>query len=84
MIPPSLITTVTLVVIYVALHAAHLLGDHPFQSRSMATGKKAPSFDALRAGMPPWSGWAACTRHVAAYTAIQAAALAYAPRPARR
>jgi hypothetical protein len=67
--------TMTIAVLFVALYAGHQLGDHVVQSNASAMAKGAPTADLLAAGVHPWHGWAACLRHVASYTAVQAVAL---------
>lgn len=62
--------------VFVALYAGHQVGDHAVQSNAEAAAKGAPTGARLAAGSHPWQGWAACLRHVASYTATQAAALA--------
>ncbi len=61
---------------FVALYAGHQLGDHVIQSDADAANKGAPTGDRVAAGVHPWAGWGACLRHVASYSAAQAAALA--------
>jgi hypothetical protein len=51
--------------VFIALAAAHGVGDHWVQS----------SHQALHKGDPGWPGRRACAAHVATYTATQAAAL---------
>lgn len=63
-------------VMFAALYAGHQVGDHVVQSNTVAAAKSVPDPDALAAGVPPWTGWSACLRHVAGYAATQAAALA--------
>ncbi|MEV0308297.1 DUF3307 domain-containing protein [Nonomuraea fuscirosea] len=63
-------------VMFAALYAGHQVGDHVVQSSAVAAAKSVPHPDALAAGVPPWTGWGACLRHVAGYAATQAAALA--------
>lgn len=63
-------------VMFAALYAGHHVGDHVVQSSAVAAAKSVPHPDALAAGVPPWTGWGACLRHVAGYAATQAAALA--------
>lgn len=57
------------------LGVGHLLGDIVLQSDAEASGKGYPSNDRLAAGVHPWTGWAACLRHVASYLAAQYLAL---------
>lgn len=59
----------------VGLGVGHLFGDIVLQSDADASGKGYPSNDRLAAGVHPWTGWAACLRHVASYLAAQAGAL---------
>ncbi len=73
---PNVDTAAVAAVAYVALFAGHHLGDHPFQSTAAATGKSAPETAELARGAHPWRGWSWCVRHVAVYTATQAACLA--------
>jgi hypothetical protein len=61
-------------VAFAALYAGHQVGDHVVQTTAHAAGKGAPT----TAGVHPWTGWAACLKHVASYTATQAVALAIA------
>jgi hypothetical protein len=61
--------------VFVALYAGHQIGDHIVQSDTVMQAKAIPSNDRLAAGANPWTGWAACARHVASYTATQAAAV---------
>lgn len=70
------VSTATTAVVFVALYAGHQLGDHVVQSDNDAMGKGAPTADLLAQGLHPWTGWAACLRHVGSYTFVQAAALA--------
>jgi hypothetical protein len=57
------------------LGVGHLIGDIVLQSNADASGKGYPSNDRLAAGVHPWTGWAACLRHVASYLAAQYLAL---------
>lgn len=61
---------------FVALYAAHQVGDHVVQTNAEAAAKGSPTADKLSAGVHPWTGWSACLRHVGTYTLAQAAALA--------
>ncbi len=63
-------------VAYAALYTGHHLGDHVVQFHRDGLAKAIPTDDRLAAGAHPWAGWGACARHVATYTATQAAALA--------
>ncbi|WP_370381865.1 tyrosine-type recombinase/integrase [Catenulispora sp. GAS73] len=54
-----------LAVSFVALYAAHQVGDHWFQTPTQALSK----------GGPGWAARAACARHVAVLAAVKAAAL---------
>jgi hypothetical protein len=69
-------TAATAAFTFAALYASHQVGDHVVQSDWAATTKAAPSAEELAAGVPPWTGWSACLRHVASYTGTQAVALA--------
>jgi hypothetical protein len=60
---------------FVALYAGHQIGDHVIQPGSAVSGKGCPGDDRLADGARPWTGWVACLRHVASYTAAQAVAL---------
>ncbi|SFP66903.1 Protein of unknown function [Actinomadura madurae] len=51
--------------VFVALYAAHEVGDHWLQTHGQACGK----------GAPGWSGRLLCARHVAVLTAVKAAAV---------
>jgi hypothetical protein len=62
--------------VFIALFAGHHVGDHVVQSDADAKAKGAPTADLLAQGAHPWTGWLACLRHVASYTAVQALALA--------
>jgi hypothetical protein len=73
---PTAATAAVTAVTFVALYAGHQIGDHPVQPIALATGKAAPTADLLAVGAHPWTGWAACARHVATYTLTQAVALA--------
>lgn len=73
---PTVETAAVAAITYAALFAGHHLGDHPLQSTSAVTGKPAPGYDELARGAHPWRGWSWCARHVAVYTAVQAACLA--------
>lgn len=57
------------------LGVGHLIGDTVLQSDADAAGKAYPSNDRLAGGAHPWTGWAACLRHVASYLAAQATGL---------
>jgi hypothetical protein len=70
-------TAATAAISFVALYAGHQIGDHVVQSDWAATTKAAPSVEQLAAGVPPWTGWAACLRHVVSYTGTQAVALGF-------
>ncbi|TYB47874.1 DUF3307 domain-containing protein [Actinomadura chibensis] len=54
--------------VFVALYAAHEVGDHWLQTHGQACGKGAPS----------WRGRVLCVRHVAVLTAVKAAAVTLA------
>jgi hypothetical protein len=69
-------TAATAAVTFAALYAGHQIGDHVVQSDAVARAKVAPSSEQLAAGVPPWTGWAACLWHVASYTGTQMAAVA--------
>ncbi|GAA4214353.1 DUF3307 domain-containing protein [Actinocatenispora rupis] len=73
---PTVETAAVAAITYAALFAGHHLGDHPLQSTAAATGKAAPGTDELARGAHAWRGWSWCARHVAVYTAVQAACLA--------
>jgi hypothetical protein len=60
---------------FIALYAGHQIGDHVIQPGSAVAGKGCPGDDRLADGVRPWTGWAACLRHVASYTAAQAVAM---------
>jgi hypothetical protein len=68
-------TAATAAITFAALYVGHQIGDHVVQSEWAATTKAAPGAEELAAGVPPWTGWAACLRHVASYTGTQAVAL---------
>ena len=70
-------TAATAAISFAALYVGHQIGDHVVQSDWAATTKAAPSPDELAAGVPPWTGWSACLRHVASYTGTQAVALGF-------
>ncbi len=55
----------TFAAVFVALHAAHQVGDHWIQTERQACGK----------GAPGWPGRLACARHVTTYTATAVIAL---------
>jgi hypothetical protein len=69
-------TAATAAITFVALYAGHQIGDHVVQTNAVAATKGAPSAEQLAAGVSPWAGWAACTKHVVSYTGAQVAALA--------
>lgn len=69
-------TAAVAAVTFAALFAGHHLGDHPLQSPGAVAGKSAPARAELALGAHPWRGWSWCARHVAVYTAVQAACLA--------
>jgi len=69
---PTVATAAVTAATFVALYAGHQLGDHPVQRGADAAAKGAPAGGAAA----PWTGWAACLRHVATYSLTQAAALA--------
>jgi hypothetical protein len=73
---PTAATAAVAAATFAALYAGHQVGDHVMQSNSAAGAKGAPGPDLLAAGVPPWTGWAACLRHVGGYTGTQAVALA--------
>jgi hypothetical protein len=60
---------------FIALYAGHQIGDHVIQPGAAVSGKGCPGDDRLADGARPWTGWVACLRHVASYTAAQAVAL---------
>ena len=60
---------------FIALYAGHQIGDHVIQPGAAVSGKGCPGDDRLADGARPWTGWVACLRHVASYTAVQAVAL---------
>lgn len=70
-------TAATAAISFAALYAGHQIGDHVVQSDWAATTKAAPSAEELAAGVPPWTGWSACLRHVVSYTGTQAVALVF-------
>ncbi|SEG89055.1 Protein of unknown function [Nonomuraea solani] len=72
---PSAATAAIAAVTFAALYAGHQVGDHVVQSDRAAIAKGVPDRERLAAGVSPWTGWGACLRHVAGYTATQAAAL---------
>lgn len=61
--------------VFVGLYAGHQVGDHVLPSDAVMRAKAIPGDDQLAAGASPWTGWAACARHVAIYTLAQAVAL---------
>lgn len=71
----TIATAALTAVAYAALYTGHQLGDHPVQLHRDGQAKGIPADDRLAAGTHPWTGWTACIRHVATYTATQAAAL---------
>jgi hypothetical protein len=75
MTDPAIATAAITAVVYAALLAGHMLGDHPVQSDTAAAGKGHPTDDQLAAGAHPWTGWIHCLRHICSYLACQAAAL---------
>jgi Protein of unknown function (DUF3307) len=75
MTDPTIATAGITSVVFAALLAGHMLGDHPVQSDNAAAGKGHPSNDQLAAGAHPWTGWIHCLRHISSYLACQACAL---------
>ena len=75
MTDPTTTTAATAAVVFAALLAGHMLGDHPVQSDNDAAGKGHPTDDRLAAGARPWAGWIHCLRHVFSYLVCQAGAL---------
>ena len=75
MTDPTTATAATAAVVFAALLAGHMLGDHPVQSDHDAAGKGHPTDDLLAASVHPWAGWIHCLRHVVSYLACQGAAL---------
>jgi hypothetical protein len=65
MTPPDIASTATFAAVFIALAAAHGIGDHWVQNTHQAGHK----------GDPGWPGRRACAAHVATYTATQAVAL---------
>jgi len=61
---------------FIGLWVGHQLGDHPIQRNADMQAKAAPDDFQIAAGTHPWSGWAACLRHVATYGLAQVATLA--------
>jgi hypothetical protein len=59
---------VVFAVVFVAMYAAHEVGDHWLQTHSQAMSK----------GLPGWRGRGACARHVVTLTLVKAAAVAVA------
>ena len=75
MTDPTTATAAITAVVFAALLAGHMLGDHPVQTDHAATGKGHPTDDQLAAGAHPWTGWSHCLHHVYSYLACQAVAL---------
>jgi hypothetical protein len=71
--PDPTATAATIAVTFVALRAAHMVGDHILQTTAQAMRK---GMRPARWPLLPWAGWGHCLRHVATYTATQALALA--------
>jgi hypothetical protein len=67
-------TAAVAAIAFVALYAGHQVGDHVVQTSRDANTKGAPTAGDVH----PWTGWAACLRHVGTYTLTQAVALALA------
>lgn len=72
---PTTATAAITAVVYAALLAGHMLGDHPVQSDNTAAGKGHPTDDQLAAGAHPFTGWIHCLRHIFSYLTCQGAAL---------
>jgi small-conductance mechanosensitive channel len=75
MTDPTTAAAAITAVVYAALLAGHMLGDHPVQSDNDAAGKGHPTDDRLAAGARPWAGWIHCLRHCTSYLICQACAL---------
>lgn len=75
MTDPTTATAALTAVVFAALLAGHMLGDHPVQSDNDAAGKGHPTDDRLAAGAGAWTGWIHCLRHTQSYLACQAGAL---------
>lgn len=75
MTDPTTTTAAITAVVFAALLAGHMLGDHPVQSDNDAAGKGHPTDDQLAAGARPWTGWIHCLRHCMSYVLCQAVAL---------
>lgn len=72
---PTATTAAVAACAFIALLAAHYPADHIVQTPGDAAHKGAPDRSQLAAGVHPWTGWAACARHVATYTGTQAGVL---------
>jgi hypothetical protein len=75
MTDPTAATAAITAVVFAALLAGHMLGDHPVQSDNDAAGKGHPTDDLLAAGAHPWTGWIHCLRHCTSYLICQGVAL---------
>jgi hypothetical protein len=72
---PTVETAAVTACAFIALYAGHQLGDHVVQPAAAVAGKGCPGDDRLAAGVPPWTGWASCARHVLSYVAVQTVAV---------
>lgn len=78
MTDPSTATAAITAVVFAALIAGHMLGDHPVQRDDDAQAKGHPTDDLLAAGVHPWTGWGHALRHCSTYLLTQAVTLALA------